>query len=323
MSEVVATNSPRFSADFAGDPAALLLRSARADAAPAGAKDRVRARLGIADAIVESNDPPAVLPALPERTPMKRTKRAPAIARLIPFQHLISTPRPLAMRKAGAAAVVFVQVAAMFAAMFVRPFPKFEPDRQSAGESRDEPELILFAQKKTRAESAPAANRLPESPGKAMTARNATNVSRTSAAREPSSLKESIIADEHAGVFSEQIGSSSAAGAPLPEQSVSRAAVDTWRPMVFQSGMTSPVRISGTDPAYPMRARMRGISGTVVMRCVVTETGLAQNCMILKSPAYLDEAVLAASRTWRFTPVVWQGRSVSVNYVFKYKFQLG
>ena len=323
MSEVVATNSPRFPAGFAGDPAALLLRSARTDAAPMGAKDRVRARLGMMESVVEPNDTPVVMPALPERTSMKRTKRAPAIARLIPFQHLISTPKPLAMRKAGAAAVVFVQVAAMLAALFIRPFPKFEPVRQSAGEAPDEPELIFFAQKKSRTESARAVNRLPEQPGKATTARNATNVPRTSAAREPSSLKESIITDEHAGIFSEQIGSSSAAGAPLPEQSVSRAAVDTSSPMVFQSGMTSPVRISGTDPAYPMRARTRGISGTVVMRCVVTETGLAQNCMILKSPAYLDEAVLAASRSWRFTPVVWQGRPVSVNYVFKYKFQLG
>lgn len=323
MSEVVATNSPRFSVDFAGDPAALLLRSARADAAPVGAKDRVRARLGIMESVVKSNATPVVMAALPERTSMKRTKRAPAIARLIPFQHLISTPKPLAMRKAGPAVVVFVQVAAILAALFVRPFPKFEPVRPSAGESRDEPEMIFFARKKTRSESSPAANRLPESPGKGMTARNATNASRTSPVREPSSLTESTITDEHAGIFSERIGTSAVAGAPSPQQSVSPAAVDTSSPMVFQSGMTVPVRISGAHPAYPMRARMRGISGTVVMRCVVTETGLAQNCMILKSPAYLDEAVLTASRSWRFTPVVWQGRPVSVNYVFKYKFRLG
>ncbi len=329
MSELVVTNTPRPLSGFGGDPAALLLRSARADAVPAGAKDRVRARLGIAESIVESNSVPSVSPTpqtLPTHTSSKRSKRTRKIAPLIPFQHLISTPKPWAMRKAGAAAVVFVQVAAMVAALFIRPFPKFETVPELASENRDEPELVFFAQSKTHKESKHAAIRLPAAAPKGNSGRGSAGLFRPASLREPSLLKESIVADEHAGALSERIDPSilaNAAETSLSVESASRADMDVSSPMVFQSGMTQPIRTSGVDPAYPMRARMRGITGTVVMRCVVTATGLAKNCMILKSPAYLDEAVLTAAQSWRFTPIVWQGRPVSVNYVFKYKFQLG
>ena len=94
-------------------------------------------------------------------------------------------------------------------------------------------------------------------------------------------------------------------------------------PTDFQAGMTQPVRIAGADPSYPQIARDRGVKGTVILRCVLTENGLAQNCKISPSPAYLEEAVLSAAPTWRFTPVTFQGQAVPVNYVFKISFKLG
>lgn len=228
--------------DGAGnDPAAILLRSAREDKAARGSKERMRAMLGLVDPVEQR------IPVLPKRMPDERVKRSRKIARFIPFQHLVSPARPAATRKLLPVAVAFVQVAAMMAALFVRPVPRIDPATQTASSRRDEPEISFFVPKSTHTESS----------------------------------------------------------------------------MFFQAGMTQPVRISGMDPAYPQIALLRGVEGTVIMQCLLTEKGLAENCTILKSPAYLDEAVLSVSSSWRFAPVTWQGRAVPVHYIFKINFKLG
>ncbi len=223
------------------DPAAVLLRSARMDKAPKDSKDRMRLMLGLVEATNDSHVLPLRVPSLPNRTRDERAKRSRAIAKFIPFQHLLSAPKPISPRKFGAVAIATVQVATILAALFVRPVPRVESVAEEAELVRDEPEMAFF-----------------QTP-----------------------------------------------------------------PIVFQAGMTQPVRIAGTDPSYPQRAISGRVKGTVIIRCVLTENGLAQNCTVLNSPAYLDEAVLSVTPTWRFTPVTWNGRAVPVDYVFKVNFKLG
>jgi protein TonB len=60
----------------------------------------------------------------------------------------------------------------------------------------------------------------------------------------------------------------------------------------------------GSLPVYPEISRRRGEQGTVVVAVDVTERGEVQGIAIASSSgvARLDEAVLAAARTWTFWP---------------------
>lgn len=62
--------------------------------------------------------------------------------------------------------------------------------------------------------------------------------------------------------------------------------------------------LSNPPPAYPLAARRRGIEGTVVLRVEVSADGRAARIEIKKSSnsEILDQAALAAVRSWRFVP---------------------
>lgn len=312
---------PRLADGPMNDPAAMLLRSARADKASQVSKDRMRAMLGLIDPANERNAQPARLPALPN----ERAKRSRKIAPYIPFQHLISPAKPSATRKVAPAVVAFVQVAAIVAALFVRPLPRIDSVKPAAPSRGDEPELSFFVPKAQPRESARAQTDGSEGIAKSSRARRegfgAADPSRRASKRTLAPLQESIVGDEHAGALAEHNPPPAIPVALEPE--LSEIAAFPNGPMHFQAGMTQPVRISGIDPSYPTTARKRRVEGLVIVRCVVTEQGLAQNCTVLKSPAYLGEAVLSAARSWRFTPMTWQGRIVPVHYVFRYNFKLG
>lgn len=327
MNDFVMPEEPRF-VDGAGDcPAAILLRSARTDKAPKDSKDRVRAMLGLAEEPNEVNGLPLAVSLLPNRGRDERAKRSKQIAKFVPFQYLLAAPKPRSVRKLGGIGIAAVQVAAILAAIFVRPVPRIGPVAETTASRSDEPELSFHVPKTTPTETSNAQNRLAQNTTKASMARKekfgAVNSLRSAPTRERAPLMESIVGEEHAGVLAQKEEPVAHLMAPLAPQFSGTIAAVATSPMAFQDGMAQPVRISGTDPSYPQVARLRGVKGTVIMRCVLTEKGLAQNCTILKSPAYLDDAVLSVANTWRFKPMTWQGRVVPVNYVFKINFKLG
>jgi TonB family protein len=316
---------PRLSDGPMTDPAAMLLRSARADGSPKGSKDRVRAMLGIAETVEASEGERVAELPLPneiKRERRERSKRLRVIEPFIPFQHLIVPEKPASTRKFGAVMVASLQVAAILAALFIRPFPRFEPPKETAVSRQDEPEMVLFEAKAKAKSTVLPTESLAKNNAKPGPLR--TNIpTRRNLERTPSAFRESVVTDEHAGLYSENSDFQAAADPLAGNEALKMALNKPPAPMVFAAGMSHPVRVAGIEPTYPVIARMRNVSGTVVMRCVVTTEGVARDCLIHKSPAYLDEAVLAASRTWRFAPAMDKGRPVAVFYVFKIKFQLG
>lgn len=66
-------------------------------------------------------------------------------------------------------------------------------------------------------------------------------------------------------------------------------------------------------PQYPWRARVRGISGQVLLEVLLGRDGTIRHIKILRSVALLDEAAMRAVRQWRFSPARnAQGKTVSV-----------
>jgi len=312
---------PRLADGPTDDPAAMLLRSARRDVAGSGAKDRARARLGIAESVAEESSSHVSSPGEIMRARRDRKKRSQFIEPFIPFQHLLVPVKPASTRKFGAVAVASLQVAAILAALFIRPFPRFDPPKESVASRQEEPELLFFESKpKPKADVLPAEH-LAKNIAKPTPVRT-NNTARPSLERKTSTWRESVVADEHAGLYSENSVLKAADDHSVSNNPLKVSLNKPPAPVPFGAGMSHPVRIGGVEPTYPTIARMRNVSGTVIMRCVVTTDGIARDCVIHKSPAYLDEAVLTASRTWRFTPAMDNGRPVSVFYVFKAKFQL-
>jgi periplasmic protein TonB len=90
----------------------------------------------------------------------------------------------------------------------------------------------------------------------------------------------------------------------------------------FGAGMERPRLMAGSPPGYSKQARAASVEGTVLVKCVITTSGSLRDCRIIKGLPFLDEQVLDALASQRYTPVTFQGRPVDVEYVLTFKFKL-
>jgi protein TonB len=83
----------------------------------------------------------------------------------------------------------------------------------------------------------------------------------------------------------------------------------------FGAGMTRPSLVSKRDPVYPREAAVAKVGGLMLVKCVITTEGSLRSCRIVKGLPYMDQPVLSALSSWKYTPIQYQGRAVSVEYV--------
>jgi protein TonB len=83
----------------------------------------------------------------------------------------------------------------------------------------------------------------------------------------------------------------------------------------FMDGMTRPSVVSKVDPEFTREARDANVQGLILTKCVITTSGNLRNCRIVKGVPMMDQAVLKALSQWRYTPVLYQGKPVAVEYV--------
>jgi TonB family protein len=88
-------------------------------------------------------------------------------------------------------------------------------------------------------------------------------------------------------------------------------------------GFEVPQLVSGpVAPQYPQQARERGIEGRVIARCTLTEEGRLEECDVIRSVPFLDQAVLAMLPARRYTPALYKGKPQRVYFNFPFKFKL-
>ncbi len=93
--------------------------------------------------------------------------------------------------------------------------------------------------------------------------------------------------------------------------------------LVDGEDVTAPVAIEKTPPAYPEEGRKAKHQGRVVLRTVIDEQGLVQDIEVIEGQPYgLSEAAMAAVRTWRFQPALYEGEPVAVIYILTINFRL-
>jgi protein TonB len=79
--------------------------------------------------------------------------------------------------------------------------------------------------------------------------------------------------------------------------------------------MTRPSLVSKQEPAYPREALVAKVGGLMLVKCIITVEGALRSCRIVKGLPFMDQPVLQALASWKYTPVLFQGKPVSVEYV--------
>ncbi|HEY7515436.1 MAG TPA: TonB family protein [Vicinamibacteria bacterium] len=78
-------------------------------------------------------------------------------------------------------------------------------------------------------------------------------------------------------------------------------------------GVTPPRKITGEPAAYPQSARRMRLAGSVTASFTVTETGAVADPQVIESAGeLLDDALIAAIRSWRYEPAEKNGVKVRV-----------
>lgn len=85
------------------------------------------------------------------------------------------------------------------------------------------------------------------------------------------------------------------------------------KPLRVGGGVSAPKVLYDPDPSYSEAASRAGYQGTVVLWLVVESNGMPDRIRVQRSIGMgLDEAAIAAVKTWRFQPAMRNGQPVPV-----------
>ncbi|MCX6627726.1 MAG: M56 family metallopeptidase, partial [Candidatus Solibacter sp.] len=118
-------------------------------------------------------------------------------------------------------------------------------------------------------------------------------------------------------------GSRPATGSLAPPASVAVAKRMPQRIPV--GGNVQPVKLlQQTRPVYPAELKQQGITGTVMLRAVISITGELLNPEVINTTVHpgLAQAALDAVRQWRYQPALLNGQPVEVSTTIDVTFEL-
>ncbi|HEU4637113.1 MAG TPA: energy transducer TonB, partial [Edaphobacter sp.] len=82
--------------------------------------------------------------------------------------------------------------------------------------------------------------------------------------------------------------------------------------------LLAPIR-----PIYPAIAKAAGVSGEVVVRAIISNTGKIESLQVLSGPQLLRRAALEAIEAARYKPFLLNGLAVEVQTTITVTFRLG
>jgi len=85
---------------------------------------------------------------------------------------------------------------------------------------------------------------------------------------------------------------------------------------LFHEPMTRPVPLKRPDWRYPPELVSRRVSGLVILKCVLSEEGVAEDCEVVKPLQGATEWAIGQVKSTRYTPVTLDGKPIRVRYVF-------
>ncbi|MCL2625748.1 MAG: energy transducer TonB [Cystobacterineae bacterium] len=82
----------------------------------------------------------------------------------------------------------------------------------------------------------------------------------------------------------------------------------------FGEGMTPPKTLQHYPVRFSREALEARVEGLAVVRCTITVEGKVINCRFLQKLPYMDEAILHALYRRQYSPAMFQGKPISVDY---------
>jgi outer membrane biosynthesis protein TonB len=108
-----------------------------------------------------------------------------------------------------------------------------------------------------------------------------------------------------------------ATGATAPSPTTASAvAPPAAAVLAFGPDMSQPKLLSSVDPVFPREAIVAKVEGTVIAKCTITTSGSLEGCRIIKGLPFMDKPMLDALAKRKYTPVIYRGSPVAVQYVF-------
>jgi len=86
--------------------------------------------------------------------------------------------------------------------------------------------------------------------------------------------------------------------------------------------ITEPKKTKHVSPEWPADALRAGLTGRVVLECVIGTDGRVENAKVLQGYRSLSEAAAAAVSKWRYTPTKLDGQPVPVIMTVTVNFRL-
>jgi periplasmic protein TonB len=92
-------------------------------------------------------------------------------------------------------------------------------------------------------------------------------------------------------------------------------------PAVAQTKSEPPVPVRTVAPDYPDELRREGVSGLVMVKCSIDETGNVTETLVEKSSnAAFEKPAIAAVKKWKFKPAKQDGTPVPIKVSIPIKF---
>ena len=90
--------------------------------------------------------------------------------------------------------------------------------------------------------------------------------------------------------------------------------------MLTRSELEPVEVIKRVSPIYPLIAKQRRLSGTLLVNALVTKTGKVSNLTLVSGPPVFRDAAFDAIKQWQFKPAKLNGEPIDQNTQIRLQF---
>lgn len=109
---------------------------------------------------------------------------------------------------------------------------------------------------------------------------------------------------------------------PQPPAEQSTSGPPLGDPVHLKPGVTNGILLKRVNPEYPIKARRKGIQGTVVLHAVIGKEGDIVGLTMVSGDPLLVKAALKAVKQWKYQPYLLEGKPVEVDTEITVNFAL-
>jgi protein TonB len=89
--------------------------------------------------------------------------------------------------------------------------------------------------------------------------------------------------------------------------------------IAFGAGMQKPTLLTTPSVTYSKEAMAMKVGGVALVKCVINLDGSLTGCKIIKGLPYMDQQILESLRSWKYTPVTYQGHPQRVEMIIPFR----